>query len=71
MKKTFLGLFIVLGVIGIFSLSIKPNQAFGQCSANTIQRAGCCSHHGGVCGCNQTYGRYQCCDGSISPSCTC
>jgi hypothetical protein len=30
---------------------------------------GCCSHHGGVCGCS--YGRAVCCDGSYSPSCQC
>ena len=30
---------------------------------------GCCSHHGGVCGCSG--GRSQCCDGTLSPSCQC
>jgi hypothetical protein len=34
-----------------------------------IARRGCCSHHGGVCGCQG--GRQVCCDGSFSPSCTC
>jgi hypothetical protein len=34
-----------------------------------VERSGCCSHHGGVCGC--TGGRQQCCDGALSPSCTC
>jgi len=71
MKKILLGLLVVFSVIGISFFSIKPNQAFGQCDANPIQRSGCCSHHGGVCGCNQTYHRYQCCDGAISPSCGC
>lgn len=33
-------------------------------------RQGCCSHHGGVCGCSK-YGRQVCCDGQLSPSCTC
>jgi hypothetical protein len=33
-----------------------------------VQR-GCCSHHGGVCGCKSS--RVTCCDGSYSPSCTC
>ena len=32
-------------------------------------RRGCCSHHGGVCGCSG--GRQICCDNSFSPSCTC
>ncbi len=31
---------------------------------------GCCSHHGGVAGCN-SYGRQVCADGTLSPSCTC
>ena len=30
---------------------------------------GCCSHHGGVCGCSN--GKNLCCDGTLSPSCTC
>ena len=30
---------------------------------------GCCSWHGGVCGCEG--GRKVCCDGSLSPSCRC
>lgn len=32
-------------------------------------RRGCCSHHGGVCGCAD--GRSVCCDGQLSPSCGC
>ncbi len=31
---------------------------------------GCCSHHGGECGCNK-YGRTICCDNTLSPSCRC
>jgi len=30
---------------------------------------GCCSHHKGVCGCDN--GRVVCCDGNYSPSCGC
>ena len=30
---------------------------------------GCCSWHGGECGCQD--GRDLCCDGTLSPSCTC
>jgi hypothetical protein len=30
---------------------------------------GCCSWHGGECGCQD--GRDRCCDGTLSPSCTC
>lgn len=32
-------------------------------------QSGCCSWHGGVCGCSG--GRKVCCDGSLSPSCGC
>jgi hypothetical protein len=35
-----------------------------------LTRRGCCSHHGGVCGCTPD-GRQQCCDGILSPTCTC
>lgn len=31
---------------------------------------GCCSRNGGVCGCNK-YGRQVCCNGDLSPTCTC
>lgn len=30
---------------------------------------GCCSYHGGVCGCSGI--SKLCCDGTLSPSCTC
>jgi len=33
-------------------------------------KSGCCSHHGGVAGCNSN-GRQICNDGTLSPSCTC
>jgi hypothetical protein len=33
------------------------------------EKRGCCSHHGGVCGCNG--GHTMCCDGKPSPSCGC
>jgi hypothetical protein len=33
-------------------------------------RSGCCSWHGGVCGCDHSTGRVICCDGTLSPSCT-
>lgn len=37
--------------------------------ANDVEKSGCCSWHGGVCGCEGN--RVQCCDGTLSPSCTC
>jgi hypothetical protein len=40
---------------------------------STLKEAkqGCCSHHGGVCGCNSSTGHQLCCDGKDSPSCGC
>lgn len=40
-------------------------------SIKNIARSGCCSWHQGVCGCNQMLDRIECCDGTLSPSCTC
>jgi hypothetical protein len=34
-----------------------------------VYHSGCCSHHGGVCGCDVD--RARCCDGTDSPSCDC
>lgn len=50
-------------------------ESFPQVMVSPLQskmetnRSGCCSHHGGVCGCQD--GRNLCCDGSLSPSCGC
>ncbi len=38
-------------------------------STDELAKRGCCSWHGGVCGCKG--GRAVCCDGSYSPSCGC
>ncbi len=35
----------------------------------SAERSGCCSHHGGVCGCAGD--QQKCCDGTLSPSCEC
>lgn len=34
-----------------------------------VAQRGCCSWHGGVCGCKN--GRVVCCDNTYSPSCRC
>ena len=36
-----------------------------------VARSGCCSHHGGVAGCDTATGHARCGDGSDSPSCGC
>lgn len=43
---------------------IKENATQEQ-----LAQRGCCSWHGGVCGC--TGGRARCCDGKLSPTCGC
>ena len=63
----------------VFVLAVPISGADPQssCQAPTANQSppiiaqyqGCCSWHGGVCGC---YGwRVLCCDGRLSPSCTC
>lgn len=46
------------------SRSINPSTSTEQ-----LAQRGCCSHHGGVCGCSG--GTAMCCDGNPSPSCGC
>lgn len=71
MKKVFIiGALLIFA--GMFSfMAVKSNQAVGKCDFDQIERAGCCSRHGGVCGCNKQLHRQKCCDGAISPSCGC
>ena len=77
--------FLLVFLVGLnvaFAADIKDNPPVQAASQDAIQcvtlssldkhsvdRSGCCSHHGGVCGCSG--GRQQCCDGAFSPSCTC
>jgi hypothetical protein len=74
-KKLLLGaVFLVLFALPVSAQEIYPIE---QCSLTegTIypigdqERRGCCSSHKGVCGC--VNGRVKCCDGTLSPSCTC
>lgn len=59
------------GIALAIALSLSTGaQKPAACSAST-DRSGCCSWHGGVCGCNGGTGMQRCCDGSDSPSCRC
>jgi hypothetical protein len=66
-----------LSWVGVFGLLFLGGSTFADCSAElsdehtvvAVERRGCCSHHGGVCGCEK--GRAVCCDGRLSPSCGC
>lgn len=60
------------------SISIKRSYLFSLFASFIIfwplfsfATSGCCSHHGGVCGCNTSTGSQSCCDGTDSPSCGC
>ena len=50
------------------SVCAKLKSENKQDTKEYVQR-GCCSWHGGVCGC--TGGRVVCCDSTYSPSCLC
>ncbi len=56
----------ILSLCGVVALLFFP--AITPTSAQ-IAKSGCCSWHGGVCGCQN--GVQMCCDGEPSPSCTC
>lgn len=58
MKRNLFLLFVL-----ILCLILPATQA--------LSGRGCCSRHGGVAQCDCASGRYQCRDGTISPSCTC
>lgn len=53
-------------VTGLITLSL----AFIPASA-LYAKAGCCSKHGGVVGCDTASGLQRCKDGTTSPSCAC
>ena len=40
-----------------------------QLAMDEPQKKGCCSRHGGVCGCDKKTGKAICCDGTLSPTC--
>lgn len=60
-KFAFLGLFFASSIL--LTNVLNPTPA--------LARRGCCSWHGGVCGCDTNVGRQVCCDGTYSPTCTC
>jgi hypothetical protein len=61
----------VLGLIllGGSTIADCPAEVSEEHTLLSVERRGCCSHHGGVCGCEK--GRALCCDGRLSPSCGC
>ena len=70
---------LIIGVIQMKKISVifalfifgVGTAAFAGYVINrdVYEQRGCCSHHGGVCGCSN--GKAVCCDGTYSPSCGC
>ena len=62
---------LLVSVVLLFGLSAFAAVEQKQCEPvkDTVVQSGCCSWHGGVCGCSG--GRALCCDGTPSPSCGC
>ena len=62
-----------------FSRLLRPSKSIRQLFVillftfpiASFAQAGCCSHHGGVSGCDTATNHLQCKDGSDSPSCAC
>ncbi len=70
MRKFYIFIVMFCLLSPICLLFIQTNKAIGQCPANDQEfRAGCCSRHGGACGCAKE--GLRCCDGTISPTCGC
>lgn len=65
-KGCLISVFLIVGLALISILTINKAYSINQ---NNEDKRGCCSHHGGVCGCKN--GRQVCCDETLSPSCTC
>lgn len=72
MKSVFYALLLFLLLL-LPTSSLVSEESFVCSYENNsnfkISKRGCCSRHGGVCGCVK--GSIRCCDGSMSPTCTC
>jgi hypothetical protein len=55
--------------LGVFFLLSKMVTGGEPTPPPSPKTPGCCSWHGGVCGCSGA--RAKCCDGTLSPSCGC
>ena len=68
MKKVFILSVLILFCSGIVLYFNSQNI---KCASFAIEnKGGCCSGHGGVCGCTK-YGKQRCCDGTLSKTCKC
>ena len=60
---------LLAAILGLGLCSQDASAKLPMTPIKPIERSGCCSWHGGVCGCSG--GRAVCCDGQLSPSCGC
>ena len=67
---------LIFSLLLLISMHVHAIELFTQSPysvqsdySDQLAQQGCCSHHGGVCGCES--GRAVCCDGQFSPSCGC
>ena len=65
---------IVLPFLFVFAFALgrlapETVTTASRLDSSPLPRSGCCSHHGGECGCRG--GRALCCDNTLSPSCGC
>jgi hypothetical protein len=56
---------LVAGIAQAVPVVVHKSQRI----AVEVEKRGCCSHHNGVCGCEDD--RAKCCDGTLSPNCGC
>lgn len=71
MARRSLLLIVILAALSSGASASEPRDACSL-SAGILadpEQRGCCSWHGGVCGCSTP--RVVCCDGALSPSCRC
>lgn len=73
MKKCIAAIIMVLFLVTASYAEHKPKAQRQKSSVKkeSVKKSGqgCCSHHGGVCGCSN--GRSLCCDKTLSATCKC
>lgn len=60
---------MVTSLVSIAGQTVCEQAKTNDLTEEQVAQRGCCSHHGGVCGCSG--GNDICCDGAASPSCGC
>ena len=67
--KQLIVILIIFTSINLVGLENRVCSNDNHFKNDYIAKKGCCSRHGGVCGCKN--GRAKCCDGTTSPTCGC